>query len=289
MSKTLIGIVTFGGLDFTKITINSIKETSKTHVDFLVVVGKPGDEETKNWCVDNNINYIVHLENKGFPASINDIYDYAWNRENPEDNYDYLILAGNDIAVYPYAIDQMIHLADISDYECINGLQVDVRSLVSQHPDIAYLFYGPDMIFKRFNTKPWEVFRDYSAVLSIDHMKLLDIQNLCLYKKSIMNKVGYTDVAFYPAYFVDNDYARRMVNANIKSCCLASSRFFHFWSRTIKQGEGGSTNKYFDNNAQYYFEKWGGAFGSETVNAPVLINTRDNEEETIRYWREKGK
>lgn len=276
--------MTFGNLSFTKITVETIKETTTYPIEFFLVVGKPGDGETTQWCLDNNIPHIVHTENRGFPSSINDIYDYAWKMND----YDYLILAGNDIAVYPYAVDSMIHLADISDYECINALQVDVRSVVSQHPEISGLFYGSGMVFNRFDTKPWEVFKDYGKTLSIDHMKLLDIQNLCLYKRSIMDKVGYTDVAFYPAYFVDNDYARRMVNANVKSCCLASSRFFHFWSRTIHQGSGGSNSFYFRNNSSYYEAKWGGPFGAETINPPLVISTRDSEQETINYWRGKG-
>lgn len=283
MSKTLVGIVTFGNADFTKIAVNSIKETATKPLDFFIVVGKPGDNETKEWCLANDIPCMVHNENHGFPASVNDIYDYAWKHND----YDYLILAGNDIAVYPYAIDQMITLADMSDYECINALQVDVRSLVSQYPEIAHYFYGPSMIFKRFDTKPWNVFRDYKNIMSIDHMKLLDIQNLCLYKKSIMDKVGYTDVNFYPAYFIDNDYARRMVNANVKSCCLASARFFHFWSRTIKQGSDGSDNIFFRNNAEYYRTKWGGDFGAETLTPNLVISTRDGESEIINYWKAK--
>ena len=104
-----------------------------------------------------------------------------------------------------------------------------------------------------------------------------------------MTKVGYTDVAFYPAYFVDNDYARRMVNTGVRSCCLSSSRFFHFWSRTIKQGSGGSTNRYFNNNAQYYEEKWGGPFGQETKSPDLVISTREGEEQIINYWKQKGK
>lgn len=104
-----------------------------------------------------------------------------------------------------------------------------------------------------------------------------------------MNKVGYTDVAFYPAYFVDNDYARRMVNAGVKACCLASARFFHFWSRTIHQESGGSNSGYFQNNSMYYRVKWGGNFGEETLLPNNLIDTRENEDTIIEYWKNYGK
>jgi GT2 family glycosyltransferase len=177
-------------------------------------------------------------------------------------------------------------LANVSDYECINARQFDVRDLVNLYPETMKYFTESDFVFTDFDSRPWDYFRDYSPILSIEHMKLLDIQNLCLYKKSIFEKVGYTDVNFYPAYFVDNDYARRLVNSGIRCCSLSNARFFHFWSRTIKQEVGGSNGSYFDNNKKYYMQKWGGEFAQETIVAPTLISSRDNEETMIDSWRQ---
>src|SRR4030042_3059267 len=105
MSKTLIGIVTFGGLEFTKLAIRGIRETVTKPYDICAVVGKPGDSETalylntqKYW---GNTTVITHGSNRGFPASLNDIYDVAWKTNN----YDNLIMMGNDVIPYPYAID----------------------------------------------------------------------------------------------------------------------------------------------------------------------------------------
>ena len=125
MSKTLIGMVTFGNLQFTKLAIESVKETTTYPVDYFVVVGKPGDQETIDWLTEEKINFIYHEKNYGFPYSLNDIYDHAWK----ENDYENLIILGNDIICYPYAIDSLIELADSSDYLVISALQYDVRSL----------------------------------------------------------------------------------------------------------------------------------------------------------------
>lgn len=279
--KVLVGICTFGNKEFSRLAINSIKETSRHDLDFFVVVGKPGDQETIDWLVEEEIPHIVHETNRGFPSSINDIYDYAWI----QNDYDYLILAGNDIVAYDYAVDSLINLARISDYEVISSNQVDVRSFLDRFPDNKKYFVGDKLVFKDFDSKCWEDFKDLTDILSISHMALLDIQNLCLYKKSVFDKIGYTDVAFYPAYYVDNDYARRIVLAGIKCCSLANSRFFHFWSRTIKQGNGGSTDHYFENNRAYYISKWGGEFGQETKTPELKIDMRINELAIIDQWR----
>lgn len=284
--KTLVGIVTFGNLEFTKLTINSIKETTKNSVDFYVVVGKPGDYKTWEWLDEQKIAHTVHAENMGFPYSLNDIYDYAWKLND----YDNLIIAGNDIVVYPEAVDSLIDLAESTEYEVISALQYDVKSLVNGYPETRRFFKGSAFIFNDFSATPWKVFESelkYGEVTIAD-MQLFDIQNLCLYKKSIFDRIGYTDVNFYPAYYIDNDYARRIVVAGIRCCTVTSARFFHFWSRTIHQGSGGSTSKNFDNNKAYYIQKWNGDFGFEQGTPPILINYREGEEEIVRKWRSKN-
>lgn len=282
--KTLLGIVTFGNLEFTKLTIGSILGSCKQHeLDIFVVVGKPGDTETIKWLEDTEIKHTIHDKNYGFPKSVNDIYDYAW----VDNDYDYLILAGNDIVACPFSIDSMINFAIASNYEMISALQYDVRSLITEHPETAVYFKGPNLIFTEFEAQPWRAFTDFSPILSVADMQLHDIQNLCLYKKSIFQRVGYTDVNFYPAYFIDNDYARRVSLTDARYCTLANARFFHFWSRTIKQGSGGSTDYNFQNNQSYYITKWGGSVGKETKVPPLKIDTREGELEQIEFWRNR--
>lgn len=281
--SNLLAFVTFGGLKFTQLLLKGIRETVESPHDLFVVIGKPGDWETKEWLDKEGITYTMHSENMGFPFSVNDIYDYAWKMNN----YDNLVLMGNDVIPYPHCVDSMIDLANRSGYEAISALQYDVRSLVSGFPETASCFSGGNYIARDLSSEPWKRFTDYSSEPSIADMQLWDIQNLCLYKKSVFDKVGYTDVNYFPAYFIDNDYARRMIFANIVCCTLTNARFFHFWSRTIHEGSGGSTSKQFQQNEDYYKRKWGGVVGKETIVPQINIQTREREVETVRMWRNK--
>lgn len=281
--KVLFGFVTFGNLPFSQLAVKSLRETVKNKHDLFAVVGKPGDWATKEWLDKEGIPNVMHAENLGFPVSLNDIYDYAWK----QNNYDAVIIFGNDIVFYPHAGDSLIQLAVSSDYEVISALQYDVKDLIGQFPEVANQFKGATYNIDDFSGEPWKKFTDYSPAQRIADMQLYDIQNLCLYKRSVFEKIGYTDVNFYPAYFVDNDYARRIVKAEIKCCSLVNARFFHFWSRTIHQGSGGSNSSYFKNNENYYRQKWGGKFGEETSHPPLKIDTRVHEIETVRRWRSK--
>ena len=300
---TLIGLVTFGNLEFTKMAVRSIRETVlKYPYDIFCIVGKPGDRETAEWLESEGITYKKHDWNYGFPYSVNDIYDYAWK----ENDYAYLAIMGNDVIAYPYAIDSLIQIADTTDYEWVCSRQYDVKGLVNDYPQTRQYFNGPNLLFEDFSTRPWDVFKGYSEEVQIDERTgLSDVHNLALFKKSVFDKVGYIDVNFYPAYYEDNDYVRRAILAGTKSCTANNSFYFHFWSRTIHQGSGGSNNYFFNLNRNFYIIKWGGDFGSEKYEIPfnnksytlapgltlpptLYLKDRSQEKDIARVWSSKG-
>ena len=268
MDKTLVGMVTYGNTKFSKLALESVRSTTKQPINFIVVVGKPGDEETIAWLKTMpEVVSIVHENNHGFPNSINDMFDHAWK----ENDYDNFILMGNDVVAYPGCVDGLISTANETDYSLVSALQLDVKSLLATCPGSRKYFSSEELIFTDFSSKPWEEYTDYSDVPTIADMQMHDIQNFCLYKKSAFDTLGYVDTRFYPAYYADNDYVRRLVRSDLKYCTLVSSRFFHFWSRTLYQGGGSASTP--DNWTQYK-KKWGGMFGEETLSPDIYIGTR---------------
>jgi hypothetical protein len=140
------------------------------------------------------------------------------------------------------------------------------------------------------------------------------VRNLCLFKRSVFEKLGYADVNFWPGgYFEDNDYCARALRAGVKTCALRHSVYFHFWSRTIHQGgrAGSFHARTFDACRQFYETKWGGNFKAEKWDVPfdgktysigregserdwqvaqlpasLRIDSRRDEAAIIDYWRE---
>ena len=299
--STLIGMVTFGNFEFTKLAIKEIKLTTKSPYDLFVVVGKPGDRETENWLKEEGIPHIVHDFNYGFPYSVNDIYDYAWK----ENDYDNLIIMGNDVVPYPYAIDSLIKVADTTDYDWICARQLDSKTLTKVWPETQPYFEGTLLKFTRFDTRPWDVPAGYSEEIELNGTPLSDVHNLALFKRTVFDKIGYIDVNFYPAYYEDNDYVKRALFTNLKSCTVKNAIYFHFWSRTIHQETGGSTSRYFNLNRNFYIIKWGGDFGKEKYEVPfdgktyelapglilesvLYLKDRSQEKEIARTWKSKG-
>jgi GT2 family glycosyltransferase len=299
MSRTLIGTVAYGGLPFLRILVEEIAATT-IRGDTIVVVAKPGDQEMWDFLFGREINLIQHTENKGFPASINDLCDAAF----VNGSYDNLIICGNDTVPMRGAIDAMIDCADSTDWETVSASEFDARFLASHYPEASKCFHPPNLSFTDFNARPWEIHftPEYRPGQSIEPNCFKDIRNMALFKRSSFEKVGYDDVNYWPnGYYADNDYCRRCVLSGVKSAGLQPAEFFHFWSRTIHQGEARPNSVYFERNRAYYIQKWGGEPNQERYALPfdgkglqltpeiflkpeINIQSRDQEPAIIEYW-----
>lgn len=308
ITNILIGVPTFGNFVFTKMCIEHIvKTTKRTKYKLMVVVGKPNDSETINYCLENNIYHIVHEVNKGLPASVNDIYDHAFM----EKSYDAVVIVGNDVLPYWNSIDQLVDIANKTDYDWVSGVAVAINTLIKAVPDCAKYFGGGEKNknFNETNLTEWldkyKPIKKEKEILDLAHYGIVgDSHNMCLFTKELFNKIGYIDVNFFPAYYEDNDYSRRAQLAGIKMCRVTNSVYFHYWSRTLHQGGMKATNdKYFPMNKSYYIEKWGGEPGKETYTYPfnggkyelggismkghINIRKRSREEFILNAWRQK--
>lgn len=298
MSKTLVGICAYGGLRFLEMGLAALREQSG--FDVLVIVAKPGDDEMFDFLVERQLAgqplvQIQHNSNRGFPASVNDLYQMAFESRD----YDNLIIMGNDVVPMPGSIEAMIHCADTTDYEMVCGSEFNAKFLTDHYPEARQFFHGENLIFTDWGARPWLLHQEKQTGVEPDTRK--DIRNLTLFKRSSFEKVGYDDVNFWPnGYFADNDYGRRCDLLGIKACGLKEAAFFHFTSRTIHQNIARDHGGYFRRNQIFYTHKWGGDVGHETYTTPfrggpyrlgpiempcdMRIASRDHEEGCIDHW-----
>lgn len=91
--------------------------------------------------------------------------------------------------------------------------------------------------------------------------------------KAAIERIGYFDEFFYPAYYEDNDFAYRaklegMEYKGIIHCKVAhEGSKTQFWNGTGDEQRTVSHDQ-FRKNRDYYVEKWGGMPGSETFTQP---------------------
>jgi len=301
--KLLVGMVTYGQVKYTRMALKYLYQNTNTEFDFIGVVGKPGDTDTIELFRDNDLIYIIHSENKGFPASLNDIYEYGF----VQNDYDYVIIMGNDVLPYPNAIDYLVEHAEKTKSDYVSSQEISIDKIKRELPYTQRLFgYG-----KKFLKDDFPEFMDYKPPITdmaynLSNYKIIgDTHNLSLFSRNWFNSVGYVDVNFYPAYFEDNDYARRGQLLGMKMYQLQRAKYFHFWSRTIKEDveKKQENDFYFPLNKKYYKEKWGGEPGKETYTLPfngkqnimcgvfippkLKIDDRIYEERIIKCWKQK--
>lgn len=92
-----------------------------------------------------------------------------------------------------------------------------------------------------------------------------------LAKRAMLERVGPFDERFYPAYFEDNDYHRRMRLAGVKEMLVDGASYGHFGSATLKSLsalEMEQHHKDFEKNRRFYIDKWGGPPGHEDQTIP---------------------
>jgi GT2 family glycosyltransferase len=93
--------------------------------------------------------------------------------------------------------------------------------------------------------------------------------NWCSFILSVetFKKVGNFDENFFPAYFEDNDYFRRMQLANVPIIVNPMlNPVIYRNSMTIQKSP--ELNSGFEKNRQYYISKWGGQPTQETFATP---------------------
>lgn len=103
--------------------------------------------------------------------------------------------------------------------------------------------------------------------------RVMQSQMFCVFlaKKAVFEKVGYFDEQFFPAYFEDNDFCRRMKLAGIEPLPVDCEGYQHDVSSTLKQFNPAEMEEHhtqFRENQRRYMNKWGGLPGSEIYDSP---------------------
>lgn len=94
-----------------------------------------------------------------------------------------------------------------------------------------------------------------------------------LLRKVLFDKIGKFDENFWPAYFEDNDYHRRMKLAGIPELRVLNDGYDHIGSASLKgysSAQKADHDRNFANNRARYVSKWGGLPGQETYTTPRI-------------------
>lgn len=243
-------------LDFIQETLASIK----TKHDFQIYL-------VRNYIAPEYIDAYSQLrESFGAYDVDNDIgnnVSHAWNigiDYGLTNKFDYILIPNLDIIFHPECIDNLVGFAE------------------SRKGDNSVLWTGSEWTNRRnintlvikesggrleLNTgsekHDWEVFDEHPH-FSCFMISPTTIARLGEYERNIGEpRPGFFDKGFNKAYFEDQDYHQRILNANFKALRCNKAIFYHYGSRTIKsdvQVEKENSVSY-EGNRKYFETKWG--------------------------------
>lgn len=176
----------------------------------------------------------------------------AWNigvTKSWDNNCDYALVINDDVILSKWTIDNQVKVLEMEESKS-SGL-VLTTGWATTPPDpanpVSMMEYGDPPY-----DAAWVPGADFACFM---------INKVC------WDVVGPFDEKFYPAYFEDNDYHRRILMNNMTARIVPQAPYYHFGSQTQKSA-GVVDSSAFDANKQYYQSKWGGLPGAEVYATP---------------------
>lgn len=76
-----------------------------------------------------------------------------------------------------------------------------------------------------------------------------------LFRKKLIEEVGFFDESFEYGMGEDNDFCQRVINRGYKLYCAGDTFVYHYGSMTFK-GNGLDMNKIYNLNKKIFSDKW---------------------------------
>lgn len=211
----------------------------------LILINNGSVDGTKKYfnqlAKADNVDAVHFEKNKGCSAS----WNFGIRRAITKFDSRYFFIPNNDILLHPKCIDVLFEAIRSKSVALTTAM--DISGSISASIEILGLGLPIKTVYVE---KP-----EFSCFMI---------------KKETIDKVGYFDEKFFPAYFEDNDYHYRINLAGMRAIKINRALYFHYGSRTIKNDDrikAVSDHGYLANR-DYYKKKWGGVPGQEVYTTP---------------------
>ncbi len=215
---TSIVILTFNQLEYTKITLDSIRKHTKSPYEIIVVDNASSDGTVEYLKSQKDIRTIINEQNVGFPAGCNQGIEIAKG--------DYIVLLNNDVIVTDDWLEGMIECSNADPKIAIVGPMTNWISGFQLERDIPYKKASQVPSFaakyRRKNRKKW--------------IEVPRIAGFCmLIKREAVETIGGLDTVFGIGNCEDDDYCLRAKLAGFKVALAGDVFIHHFGSKSFSQ------------------------------------------------------
>jgi GT2 family glycosyltransferase len=201
---------------------------------------------------------IVPNYRLGWPLS------HAWNEGiewSGRRGHDFTLIINDDILFAPTTIDNMVE-----------------QFLIFESEQSAVMMTGSNICSSM--SSPYDILSFASD--SCDAAEHPDF-SCFMVRPNILDKVGYFDENFVPAYYEDNDYHYRINLSGHKAFSTTSAPYLHYGSQSMKEATSHTQDHgwFFPSNSFYYVSKWGGDPGNE-----IFVTPYNNDSLSYKDWKD---
>ena len=206
--KLHINTVVINGLDYTKKFIESIQ----TKHDYKLRIIDAGSEDgTQEWCREQGIDCWRR------PNNLSANWNFAIEEALKDPECQYIFIPNNDVVFHKDTIDNLIEALEESEFVMVTGNNVAPTHSVEAMKAIEV---KDDKSTDYARIKDWrEEGPDFSCFMI---------------KRDFVEKIGWFDENFTPAYFEDNDMHYRIQLAGYHAKRISRSPYYHYGSTTVR-------------------------------------------------------
>ena len=253
-----INIVTLNNLNYLKDCINSIKTKHKYK---LRIIDQESSDGTQDWCREQGIDCHRFQPR----VSLSEAWNYGFREAIKDEHCEYIFFPNNDVIFHPTTIDNLVYAMKKFNYAMVTGSNVAHDMSLQDMKDKL------EMGDSNFDGLPISNWREEGPDFSCP-----------LITKQTLEKVGYFDENFIPAYFEDNDYHLRILKAGLHAKRITKSPYYHFGSMTIRTNPnlGISASR----TERVFIEKWG-AMPADCMDGRGHGVPYNDISKNYKYWR----
>ncbi len=237
---TSIVILTYNQLEYTKLTINSIREHTKVPYEIIVIDNASSDGTIDYLKAQKDVRGIFNQENIGFPSGCNQGMEISTG--------EYVVLLNNDVIVSDNWLDGLIECADSMPSIGIVGPMSNRISGYQLEANVSYK--RPNQVhefaakYRRRNRKRW--------------LESPRVAGFCmLIKREVIDLIGGLNIAYGMGNCEDDDYCVRTLIAGFKVAIAGDVFIHHFGSKSFGKDGLEKYKEIIKGNERIFEEKWG--------------------------------
>lgn len=201
-------------------------------------------------------------------VSLSEAWNFGIKQALEDGECEYILIPNNDVLFHRLTVEKLMWGIDHLGYAMVTAENVAPRYDIDQFMKLE----NPGDV--EFDTRPITNWREEGPDFSC-----------FMIKRDFVEKYGYFDENFYPAYCEDQDMHVRIIKGGGHAKRLTIAPYYHFGSQTLVNNReiAGAVGQGHGNNKAYYRQKWGN--DHPEVLDGYGYKTPYNMPGSIKYWR----